>query len=94
MSRPDKLVIVRVSTIYDQIEYKGERIMAKECGVCGKSLGALSGKIPVIDGHVCTGCWSKAGLEGAMTAVGQMMGKQYTIGQIKDLRISTHFTQH
>lgn len=37
--------------------------MAKECLVCGKTIGAFTGKVAVSDGFVCTPCWLKAGRE-------------------------------
>lgn len=30
--------------------------MAKECSICGKKLGFLSGKVAVSDGIVCDSC--------------------------------------
>ena len=37
--------------------------MAKECSICGKKLGFLSGKVAVSDGIVCDSCWLAAVLE-------------------------------
>ena len=50
--------------------------MAKECLVCGKSMGALTGKVAVADGHVCVDCWKKAGMDTSVETL--MTGKQYS----------------
>ena len=61
--------------------------MAKECLVCGKSMGAFTSKIAVSDGHVCYDCWVKAGM--GITPSAFMTGEQYTgklISQIIDTK--------
>lgn len=57
--------------------------MAKECLVCGKSMGAFTGKVMVSDGHVCTDCWSKAGFDSSMNTL--MSGNQYSGATIKEM---------
>lgn len=57
--------------------------MAKECLACGKSMGAFTGKVAIADGHVCTDCWNKAGLENSVNAL--MAGKQYSGATIKEM---------
>ena len=57
--------------------------MAKECLVCGKSLGAFSGKVMVSDGYVCLDCWTTAGFDNSMNAY--MSGNQYSGATIKEM---------
>lgn len=35
--------------------------MAKQCVVCKKELGILTGKLKISDGYICSKCWEKAG---------------------------------
>lgn len=52
--------------------------MAKECLVCGKSMGAFTAKNAVADGHICLDCWVKTGLAPAS-------GSLYTGAAIKEI---------
>lgn len=52
--------------------------MSKECLICGKSLGAFSGKFVVLDGYVCNTCGKKAGLD-------SKTGGQYSSDVIKEM---------
>ena len=42
---------------------EGEIVMSKECLVCGKSMGAFTGKVAIADDLVCMGCWTKVGMD-------------------------------
>ena len=57
--------------------------MAKDCLVCGKSLGAFTPKVMISDGLVCIECWTKAGLDNSMNAL--MSGNQYSGTTIKEM---------
>lgn len=57
--------------------------MAKECLICGKSMGALTGKVNIIDGYVCIDCWLKAGFDKDTNSF--LTGKQYTSSIIKEM---------
>ena len=57
--------------------------MAKECLVCGKSMGAFSGKVAIADGHVCVDCWSKTGVGSSVSAM--MAGNMYNSATIKEI---------
>lgn len=57
--------------------------MAKECLACGKSMGILTGKVQLADGHVCVDCWSKAGFDNSVNTV--MTGTQYDGATIREI---------
>jgi len=42
--------------------------MAKECAVCGKKIGFLTGHLDFLDGSVCTKCYEAAGYNSFNTA--------------------------
>ena len=51
----------------------------KNCAICGKPIGILSGKTEIADGFVCGSCLSGAGLTSFPN------GKQYTAATLTDL---------
>lgn len=57
--------------------------MAKEWLVCGKSMGAFTGKVSIADGHVCTDCWIKAGMENTIKAM--TSGEVYNGATIREM---------
>ena len=57
--------------------------MAKECLVCGKSIGAFTPKVSIVDGQVCVDCWAKAGMENSVNAI--MSGKMLNSTTIKEM---------
>lgn len=57
--------------------------MAKECSICGKKLGFLSGKVAVSDGIVCDSCWFAAGLELSINSM--MTSNTRTVNQLRDM---------
>ena len=67
-------------------------IMAKECLVCGKSIGALTGKVAIADGHICTECWKEAGMDNSVASL--MSGRQYTSDVIRKIFENRKKNQH
>lgn len=57
--------------------------MAKECSICGKKLGFLSGKVAVSDGIVCDSCWFAAGLDLSINSM--MTSNTRTVNQLRDM---------
>lgn len=57
--------------------------MAKECSICGKKLGFLSGKVTVSDGIVCDSCWFAAGLDLSINSM--MTSNTRTVTQLRDM---------
>lgn len=57
--------------------------MAKECSICGKKLGFLSGKVTVSDGIVCDSCWFAAGLDLSINCM--MTVANRTVNQLRDM---------
>lgn len=57
--------------------------MAKVCLICGKSMGAFSGKIMVADGYVCNDCWGKAGMGTSLNDI--VSGNQYNSTILKEM---------
>lgn len=57
--------------------------MAKECSICGKKLGFLSGKVAVSDGIVCDSCWFAAGLDLSINYM--MTSNTRTVNQLWDM---------
>ena len=57
--------------------------MAKECSICGKKLGFLSGKVAVSDGIVCDSCWFAAGLDFSINSM--MTSNTRTVNQLRDM---------
>lgn len=57
--------------------------MAKECSICGKKLGFLSGKVTVSDGIVCDSCWFAAGLDLSINSM--MTSNTRTVNQLRDM---------
>lgn len=57
--------------------------MAKECSICGKKLGFLSGKVAVSDGIVCDSCWFAAGLDLSINSM--MTSNTRTVNQFRDM---------
>lgn len=57
--------------------------MAKECSICGKKLGFLSGKVAVSDGIVCDSCWFTAGLDLSINSM--MTSNTRTVNQLRDM---------
>lgn len=57
--------------------------MAKECSICGKKLGFLSGKVTVSDGIVCDSCWFAAGLDLSINCM--MTVTNRTVNQLRDM---------
>ena len=57
--------------------------MAKECSICGKKLGFLSGKVAVSDGIVCDSCWFAAGLD--LNINSMMTSNTRTVNQLRDM---------
>ena len=57
--------------------------MSKECSICGKKLGFLSGKVAVSDGIVCDSCWFAAGLDLSINSM--MTSNTRTVNQLRDM---------
>lgn len=57
--------------------------MAKSCGICGKRLGFLDGKIYVADGTICNACWTAAGQDLSWKSL--YAGAQRTVNQVRDM---------
>lgn len=57
--------------------------MAKSCGICGKRLGFLEGKIYVADGTICNACWTAAGQDLSWKSL--YAGAQRTVNQVRDM---------
>ena len=57
--------------------------MAKECSICGKKMGFLSGKVAVSDGIVCDSCWFAAGLDLSINSM--MTSNTRTVNQLRDM---------
>lgn len=54
--------------------------MKKECVCCGKALGALTGKVKLSDGVVCTRCWEDAGYKtdlSSLSSAGNMTSDEF-----------------
>lgn len=57
--------------------------MAKDCLVCGKRLGALSQKLMIADGLICTDCYNKTGFGFSMSDFEKL--SSYTGKYISDI---------
>lgn len=68
---------IKEKIIEREVNFKG-----KECLICGTSMGALSAKIILSDGKICTDCWEKAGFDNNMKTV--MTSGDYYIADIKE----------
>ena len=56
--------------------------MAKECSVCGKSVGIFT-SIEISDGRICMDCWAKAGFDGSMNTL--RSSSQYLSSTFKEI---------
>lgn len=57
--------------------------MAKECLVCGKNIGALTGKVKINDGIICIDCWTAAGFDKSMQSLSS--ATNYSSNDIKNI---------
>lgn len=57
--------------------------MAKECLICGKSMGIFVNKVAIADGSICMDCWKKSGMESSMDTL--MSSGQYNSATIKEM---------
>lgn len=57
--------------------------MAKQCVVCKKDLGILTGKLKISDGYICSKCWEKAGFDTSLSDITNAI--QYSSNTLNDM---------